>query len=495
MYKLAKGEWSVAQLAKEFNHVIKEGKNKGYLDYKISDTALISLKDFEKENDGFVKKTTKLTKGNWRGEYNRVWVLSKRGILAMTKIQDQKEFLEMIFFVYDNYYEHDKDFVPISDLIQDFEIDNKMYRNKILPENFLSVWNKAQTNFYTDEFQKSIFNVLEHTGLKRGISYTELENSIKRNTSDIDTEKQCFKICEEGKLFMSIENKFYLSQLGFLSLLSKYSMNFKNFGKTDENKIMKIIENNKLLFPHSLTNKEISLQEYLLIFKMIFLDSFAEEHTKLSFFTIRLMMIHSYFDKIQHTKFRQYFENFKFIYKNWCDKEDCHILPISSKFKINFIPIMTKFSPKLGTKMKQNLETEKNISKYKREQNRILNLQNILWELYFLIEKVERIDEFDFPTDETNQSFESIEEFGQNEIVKSFQDIIDFQFYTYLNSVNPSSFKNWLLKSNLSDWYSQWLKILIEFHNNENTELENFTIDNLLMNSENSVTLPMLFNK
>ena len=350
------------------------------------------------------------------------------------------------------------------------------------------------------------------------------------------------------------------------------------FDKLDEKKILKIICNNKRLFPRCLNNEEISVSEYLLIFKMIFLGSFAEEHTKLSLFTIRMIMIHSYFEKIQQSKFRGFFDNFKSAYQNWCNKEDCHILPFSSNFKLNSLFSIDYILDKSGSKKKDNdeifydpphkrgiikgiidekkdeiqfvikgvhdssvkylessdgvrkvinladvddflfesdsqskygellvgineifvksirekskkikgnlddffsdfeeeeeEEIKQKITKAYQDFNRIQNCRNILWEIYFLIEKVEKLNEFNFPTDDTSQYFESFKEFKNNKNIKSFQDIIEFQFFTYLRSVNPISFKNVFLKSGLSDWYEEWVQTLIEFHNNENTELE-----------------------
>ena len=76
-------------------------------------------------------------------------------------------------------------------------------------------------------------------------------------------------------------------------------------------------------------------------------------------------------------------------------------------------------------------------------------------------------------TDQRMQSFYSFDHFNEEEDVKSMQDIIQFQFFTYLKSKDQKAYKKLFKNSKLLEWYNEWTNILVKFHNNENIELEN----------------------
>jgi len=102
----------------------------------------------------------------------------------------------------------------------------------------------------------------------------------------------------------------------------------------------------------------------------------------------------------------------------------------------------------------------------------LIKCKGILWELYQYGEKVEKINEFNIPTDQRMQHFYSFDHFNEDDNVKSMQDAIQFQFFTYLKSKDQKTQKKILKNSKVLQWYNEWINSLIEFHNKENDEIE-----------------------
>lgn len=579
MLKLATGNWSVASLSQEFGYTVqKKGQKKEYLDYEIVKKALTSLSDFSGEGDGFVKKTTDFTDGNWKGEHNRVWILTKKGILALTQIQEPSEFFEMIFFQYDNNYKHYKTIIELSKLIENYELNHQMFRDKINSEINIVLLNKVKNLFFTEDFKINIVPILKKIGLKKEMTDTE----IKEYFENQEYEKTQYGIlisCVDEGLIMQLDNNYCLSLFGFLSLISTYSIDRNISNKKLENEIHQIIDNHKFLFPKILNKKAVSIIELTQLFRKIFFGSFSIEDNESSLIESRMLVVQSYFEKIQQIKFRVFFKQFISAYQNWCDKQNCHVLPFSSDFKLSsFFSIddfldkeyMQFLLEKRGPVKKeiikvivdekkhsaefrikgihddvleydeksddsQSLESfdptdqdlyepeskwkyeellydinniiidslraksnelqgdidavlsnfsknEKKILKQKINKAytdivQLLECKDLLCELSSLSDKIEKNNEFDTTIIQTAQVFDSLKAFSKDKNTKTMQNIIEFQFFTYLKSINPISFKNVFLKHDLSEWYSDWIKILIEFHKDESAKIQMYNLD------------------
>ena len=572
MIKLSTGEFSIAKLAKELGHEIKTGDHKGEIDHQRVYNAITGLRDFfSDKKDGFVEQTEYFPDDKKRGRHGKIWRLTKNGILSLSKIQNSKEFFEMIFFQYDNHYKHGENNIDLSQLLSYYEIGHKLYRNKINSEINIIIWNKVKNLFFTNDYNIEFVPILKRIALKKEMTKKEIEDYSKSK----EYKKTPYGIllsCIDKGLIMKLDNNYCLSLFGFLSLISSYSIIKTDYNKTLKNEIKQILDNHKFLFPRILNRKEFSIFDLTEIFRKIFLGNFSIEDNELSLTESRLLTIQSYFEKIEQTKFRIFFKQYISAYRNWCNKQDCHVLPFSSDFNMNSIfsinlilneefmkeisdiggpfkqeiikaivnekkhkiefktkgihdeileyveeldegdsesfdptdqdlyepdsklmyeELLDKLNNLVINSLKENspgikggldevlsdFEEDKKILKQKiikayEDITRISKCMEPLLELRYLSEKIEKISEFDIPVDQTIQSFDSLEYFSNDENIKSMQNIIEFQFFTYLKSVNPVSFKNVFLKSGLSDWYEEWVQTLIEFHNNENIELE-----------------------
>jgi len=551
LFKLSTGEQSIAKLAREFNHVNKTGKNIGQLDYQRVYKAMTVLRDFHGKKEGFVQETKKFFKNNWRGRNDKIWTLTEKGVLALTKVQNYEEFFQMVFFMYDGHYVHEKYNIELSELLRYYETDNQLYRNKINSEIIITVWNDIKKIIHTEKYHNNIFPILKMIAIKKHMSEKQIKKYEKKNTEGENLD--LFYYCFNQGLIMRIANEetYYLSIFGFLLLLSTFSLKKKYFDEEFEKEVNCIITNYRFMFPR--ITKDISHSNYTNIFRQIFLGISSTEDNESNLNETRLLAIQSYFEKIEQTRFRIFFNGFVNAYKKWCDKHDCNLFPFSSNFKmspVHFLEILTdddfsedrsiikgvigegkhnfeleikeihgcylenitgeeyhfgtqdielekyeklvmqiniifldgiqneslkhnkidKILEDFNDAEKENLKTK--IVKAFENIQRLLKCKELLWELYRLSEKIEKIEEFDNTIDQRMQGFESIEQFKDDDDVKSLQDTIQFQFFTHLKSNNKQVWKNMLKKSKSIKWYEEWKKILIEFHNKENNEIE-----------------------
>jgi|APSaa5957512535_1039671.scaffolds.fasta_scaffold03804_4 hypothetical protein len=554
MIRLSSGEYSISKLAKEFRHIIKKGPRKGELDHQRVYNAITALRDFYKEDDGFVKQSNNYPDNVKRGRDGKIWCLTKKGILSLIKIQSFNEFFDMIFFIYDKKYKYLKPDISIHDLITEYEIRHDLYRDKINSEINLSVFNDLKNLIFTKESKEIIFLVLKEIGIKKSMSEDQIITKFEKVFGDRD---KGFDLCHRKGLIMNIESekRYYLSIFGFIFLMTSFSLEKEYFKNKFEEEYEKIIRNYQFIFP-KISIKQISELDSIHIFKKIFLGMESNEDNELDLNVSRLLVIQSYFEKIEQTKFRQFFDEFRNAFETWSKKQDCNILSFSSEFKMNplhffemyvdddipgdnnlikgiidlktgsiefkikemhganletiegekydiFVPkneivdkyegLIEKINQLFILEIKQKTtkitekrileilsdfdEDEKSILKDKivkafKNIHRVLDCKDSLWELYQLSEKIEKIHEFDIPIDQRMQGFYSLEHFDEDKNTKYMRDIMQFQFLVYLNQHDNKTRKKIMKKQETSDWYNNWIKILVDFHNKENMELE-----------------------
>ena len=561
MIRLSIGEYSIAKLAKEFKHFVKKNDPKSGIDHQRVYNAMTALRDFYEKNDGFVEQLEYFSGGIKRGRHGKIWSLTKNGTLSLLKIQDPKEFFEMVFFSYDKYYHHSKNIIPIEELITQYENNQKLYRHKINSEIDLQIWNNVKNILYSDKDHSKIYPILKTISIKKQMSESEIIQYLKESGKTDDECYEEFQLCYDNGLIMDIESekKFYLSIFGYLLLISTFSIKKTYFDEEFEKEFDTIRENYNFIFPKIIHNY-VSQLDYIHIIRQIFLGHTSTEDNELDLNNNRILSIQTYFEKIEQSRFRIMFQDFVQGYQEWCNKHECHIFPFTSNFKmspIHFLEmiidkdipidkglikgIIDENTHKIKFEIKDlhgpylenndgedfgiNLSSEE-WEKYQKlliqinhvfiiciqkksveldlksidvilsvfgnnEQKTLRNsiqktFENVqhlvkciepLKALYSLSNKIEKINEFNIPTDQRMQHFYSFEHFNEDDNTMSIQDIIQFQFITYLKSYNPKASKNLLKDSTLAKWYNAWIRILFEFHKNEDVKLQMYNFD------------------